>query len=88
MFASLRQCSRIIMDIVIYGWETLGNVSRLYQAPDIVRVSAPCYLKQELTEDSRTKVKYCEIIWEMMQATYPEITVSGQGPADLSVPVV
>jgi hypothetical protein len=32
-------------------------------------------------------VKYCEIIAEMMAASYPEIMVSEQGPDDLMVPV-
>jgi hypothetical protein len=87
MFAALRQTVDIPLDIVIYGWATLGNFSRVNEAPEIVRVAAPCYLKQELHGEPRTKVKYCEIIAEMMAASYPEIMVSEQGPDDLMVPV-
>jgi hypothetical protein len=87
MFAALRQTVKIPLDIVIYGWETLGNVSRELEAPEIIRVAAPCYLKQELHGEPRTKVKYCEIIREIIDASYPELTVSKQGPDDLMVPM-
>jgi len=86
MLAAIRQTVGIPMDIVIFGWETLGNVCRVSQSSDIVRVAAPCYLKQELHGDARTKVKYCEIIWEMMQANDPAIRLSEQGPSDLHIP--
>jgi hypothetical protein len=88
MLASLRQTVEIPMDIVINGWETLGSFSRMNQAPEIIRVSAPCYLKQELTGDNRAKVRYCEIIREMVDASYPELTLSDWAPDDLHVPVV
>ncbi len=87
MLAAVRQTVDIPMDIVIFGWETLGNFSRVNQSPEIIRVSAPCYLKQELHGQPRQKVRYCEIIREMIDAAYPELTVSDQGPADLHLPL-
>jgi hypothetical protein len=87
MLAAIRQTVSIPMDIVIFGWESLGSFSRVNQSPEIVRVSAPCYLKQELHGQPRRKVRYCEIIWEMMQASYPDIRVSEHGPDDLLVPM-
>jgi len=86
MLAAIRQTVRIPMDIVIFGWETLGNLCRVSQSPEIVRVAAPCYLKQELHGDARTKVRYCEIIREMAHASAPELVLSKQGPADLRIP--
>jgi hypothetical protein len=88
MLAAIRQTVHIPMDIVIFGWETLGNVCRVSQSPEIIRVAAPCYLKQELAGDARAKVKYCEIIREMVQASAPQLVLSGQGPTDLRVPAV
>ena len=52
----------------------------------MVRVAAPCYLKQELHGAARTKVKYCEIIREMIDASQPEAKLSEQGPNDLREP--
>jgi hypothetical protein len=39
-------------------------------------------------EMCREKVKYAQIIHEIIQATYPEATLSAQGPADLAIPKV
>jgi hypothetical protein len=39
-----------------------------------------------LAEMCREKVKYAEIIHEIIQATYPEAILSAQGPADLAIP--
>lgn len=86
MLAAVRQTVSIPMDIVIFGWETLGNFSRVNQSPEIVRVAAPCYLKQELTGDQRRKVRYCEIIQEMVQASHPDLVLSEHAPQDLHVP--
>lgn len=86
MLAAIRQTVGIPMDIVINGWESLGSFSRMSESPEIVRVSAPCYLKQELSGDQRDKVKYCEIIREMVEASYPDLKLSAQGPEDLSLP--
>jgi hypothetical protein len=86
MLAALRQSVDIPMDIVINGWETLGSFTRMNECPELIRVSAPCYLKQELHGDQRAKVRYCEIIREMVQASRPELTLSGPGPEDLHVP--
>ena len=86
MFAAVRQTVDIPMDIVIFGWESLGNFSRVNQCPEIIRVAAPCYLKQELHGQPRQKVRYCEIIREMVDFTYPDLIVSEQGPDDLHIP--
>ncbi len=87
MLAAIRQTVRIPMDIVVFGWDTLGNFSRIHETPEIVRVAAPCYLKQELTGDPRRKVKYCEMIWETIHENQPEIRVSECRPDDLMIPI-
>jgi hypothetical protein len=86
MLAAIRQTVDIPMDIVIFGWESLGNFSRVNQSPEIVRVAAPCYLKQELHGQPRRKIRYCEIIAEMIEASYPHAVLSEQGPDDLHAP--
>jgi hypothetical protein len=86
MLAAIRQTVRVPMDIVIFGWESLGGFSRVSQSPEIVRVAAPCYLKQELHGEPRRKIRYCEIIAEMVAASCPDIVRSKQGPEDLHLP--
>jgi len=39
-----------------------------------------------LADWAREKVKYCQIIHELIQENFPEATISPQGPADLAVP--
>jgi hypothetical protein len=88
MLAALRRVLTIPMDIVVFGWATLGKIDRLYHAPEIARVSAPCYLKQELYDSSSSKVRYSETVREIMDMVHPELSVSAQGVGDLRVGVV
>ncbi len=39
-----------------------------------------------LADMAREKVKYAQIIHELIQATYPQLKMSQQGPADLAIP--
>ena len=87
MLAAMRQAATIPMDVVIYGWPSLGNINRAWAAPDIIRVAAPCYLKQELFEDPATQARNCELIQEIVSRTDPELKLSGPSPADLRIPV-
>ncbi len=40
-----------------------------------------------LAWQAREKVKYAQIIRELVQATHPDLILSAQGPADLAIPV-
>lgn len=89
MLASLRNVTKMSLDIVVAALEDLGNINRFWETPEIVRVCSPCYLKQELAascEASREKVKYCQIIKELIESFNPALKLSQQGPRDLRIP--
>jgi hypothetical protein len=86
MLASLRQVTAIPMDLVIWAWPSLGSIRRPFEAPEMVRVAAPCYLKQELFEDPATEARNAEILGEIVQAAHPQLVLSGRGPDDLRLP--
>ena len=89
MLASLRDAVAIPLDIVVVTFEILGNFNRFWETAEMVRTTSPCYLKQELEpseEGAREKVKYCQIIAELIERRNPELKLSPHGPDDLSVP--
>ena len=107
--ASIRQAVDIPLDLHIYLTESFGGFNRFYEAPEMVRVCAPCYFKMEpgpacaagpgalykpyvspdmLAWWAREKVKYCQIIHEIIQANFPQGTMSEWGPEDLAIPKI
>lgn len=86
MLAALRKVTRVPMDIVIFAHEGLGGINRSWQTAEIVRVTSPCYLKQELSGDPAERVKNCEILRELVERVHPELKLSEQGPDDLRIP--
>ncbi|MBI4723178.1 MAG: hypothetical protein HY769_09350 [Candidatus Stahlbacteria bacterium] len=106
--ASLRQAVDIPLDLHIMLTDSFGGYIRLYEAPEMVRVCAPCYFKiepgpacaagagalykpwvdaQMLANWGREKVKYAQIIYELIQENSPEIQISAPGTKDLAIPV-
>lgn len=47
MFASIRKAIDIPIDIHIYLSDSFGGFNRFWEAPELVRVSSPCYFKIE-----------------------------------------
>ena len=47
----------------------------------------PWISPQMLADWAREKVKYCQIVHELIQENYPKATLSDLGPADLAIPV-
>ena len=47
MLAGLRSVASIPFDIHIQLWSSMGGYNRIYETPEIVRVTSPCYLKME-----------------------------------------
>jgi hypothetical protein len=47
MLAAIRKVIDIPMDVYVYVPISFGGINRFYEAPEIVRVAAPCYLKFE-----------------------------------------
>jgi len=105
--ASIRQAVDIPLDLHIYLAESFGGFNRFYEAPEMVRLCAPCYFKMEpgpacaagpgalykpyvgpdmLAWWAREKVKFCQIVHEIIQANFPEATMSELGAKDLAIP--
>jgi len=105
--ASIRQGTRLPLDLHVYLAESFGGFNRFYDAPEMARCCAPCYFKIEpgpacaagpgalykpwtsteaLVAMAREKVKYAQIIQELIQENLPEAVLSGSGPGDLAVP--
>jgi len=90
MLASLRKAIKIPLDIVTVTFEILGNFNRFWEGSEIIRVTSPCYIKQELdsgVENAKTKVQYCEIMRELINKQNPDLVLSEQGPEDLRIPL-
>jgi len=91
MLAAIRAAVRVPLDIVTQAAEqNLGAINRFWEGAEIIRVSAPCYFKQEFgpgVEGARLKVKYCEVMKELVGRVNPALKMSARGPADLRVPV-
>lgn len=47
MLAALRSVANIPFDIHVQLWSSMGGYNRIYETPEIVRVTSPCYLKME-----------------------------------------
>lgn len=47
MFASIRKAVRIPIDIHVILSESFGGFNRMWEAPELARVTAPCYFKIE-----------------------------------------
>ncbi|MDY7009385.1 MAG: hypothetical protein SVV80_01350, partial [Planctomycetota bacterium] len=45
--AAIRRTVNLPMDIHIQYWDAGGGFNRIYETPDIARVSSPCYFKME-----------------------------------------
>ncbi|MGD8966823.1 MAG: hypothetical protein PVI07_04880 [Anaerolineae bacterium] len=106
-FAAIRQAIDIPLDIHVIITDSFGGYMRFYDAPEMARVSSPCYFKIEpgpacaatgaalykpwidgnmLAEWGRVKVKYAQILHEIIQENYPELRLSALGPDDLAIP--
>ena len=47
MLAAIRSVASIPLDIHIQLWASMGGYNRIYETPEIARVSSPCYFKME-----------------------------------------
>ena len=86
----MRKAIKIPLDIVTVTFEILGNFNRFWEGSEIIRVTSPCYIKQELdsgVENAKTKVQYCEIMRELINKQNPDLVLSEQGPEDLRIPL-
>jgi hypothetical protein len=106
MFASIRKAVKIPLDVHIILSESFGGFNRMWEGPELARVTSPCYFKIEpgtalaigsgiyrpwtsedfLAKLVRDKVKYAEIIRDIIDKIHPELKLSEHGPKDLAVP--
>ncbi len=47
MLAAIRSVTSIPLDIHIQLWASMGGYNRIYETPEIARVTSPCYFKME-----------------------------------------
>ena len=101
---ALRAAVKIPMDIHVYLFDSFGGYNRFWETAELARICSPCYFKIEpgagmalykswVDENSlaflaREKVKYAQIMKEMVEQLQPELKMSAFGPPDLSIPQV
>jgi len=100
--AAIRKTVDIPVDIHICLFGSFGAFNRLYEAPEMTRVTSPCYFKIEPgtsvgtmyapwfdnTEFIRRKVEYAENLIHLVDKNYPEAKLSAMGTPDLALPRV
>ncbi len=106
MLASIRRVVKMPIDIHICLAESFGGFNRFWEAPELIRVTSPCYFKIEpgpalaagggiykpwTPEGShvflaKEKIKYAEIIRNIVKQNNPKLKLSEQGPKDLAIP--
>lgn len=90
MLAAIRQAVDIPLDVHMVTPKPVGGFIRYYEAPEMVKVAAPIYLKLGATDDptdsleakARKKVKQLILVKEKMDAYYPEAKLSPKGSID------
>ncbi len=100
--AAIRQSVDIPIDIHIVIFGSFGSMNRLYESPEMARVTSPCYFKIEPgasvgtmyvpwfdnSEFTRRKVEYAENLIQLVEKNYPEAKLSKMGASDLAIPRV
>ena len=85
MIAAIRAVTPISLDLHIL-WR--GKIARIMEAPDIVRIAAPVYLKNafgtQLSPEERCK--YGLQVVQTIQRYYPAAQQSAPGARDLAIP--
>jgi hypothetical protein len=100
--AAIRQATDFPIDIHIVLMPSFGGYNRFYDAPEITRCVQPVYYKfepgpsmglytpwssvQGLCDLAREKVKWAEIVRNIIQDNYKEAKLSKLGPKDLAIP--
>ena len=100
--AAIRQATDFPIDIHIMLFPSFGGYNRFYDAPEITRCVQPVYYKFEpgpsmalytpwssidgLSFLAREKVKWAEIVRNIIQDNYPEAKLSKLGAKDLAIP--
>jgi hypothetical protein len=97
MMASIRKSINISLDIHMENPKSSGGFIRHYEAPEIVRTSAPVYLKTggaiaghhgwDTTKTQAVeRVRQVFLVQNMIDRYYPEAKISKMGTKDMSLP--
>lgn len=87
MLASIRQAVNIPIDVHMVAPKSVGGFIRYYEAPQMIKVASPVYLKLGATEEkglsaeqkAKLKVKQMLLVKEMINKYYPQATMSKDG---------
>ena len=99
MIAALRAAVHVPIDVHTDNPPGSGGFIRVYEAPEIVRVSAPVHCKTgnsvvsghgEMTSaaDAKRMAEQAAIVVEMVGKYYPELKQSGKRAPDMRIPAV
>ncbi len=98
MLAALRGAVEVPLDLHTDNPPASGGFIRSYEAPEMVRVASPVYLKtgnsavsghgiKTTAEEGRRMAEQASIVVEMVNKYLPEAKQSGPGTSDAAVPV-
>ena len=90
MMASIRQAIDIPLDLHTENPASTGGFIRHYEVPEMIRVSAPIYLKtggsvakthswETSSADAKNRVKQVSLVKRVIDTYYPEATASPKG---------
>ncbi|MDD3515959.1 MAG: hypothetical protein PHD35_09525 [Synergistaceae bacterium] len=102
--AAIRSVTDIPIDFYIWTFDSYGGSNRMYDAPEVAKVYAPCYFKFEPAPTAgyynpfnsdeehmrlmEKKVKWAEWVIEHVALNEPGVRVSPQGAPDLHIPKI
>lgn len=97
MMADIRNAIDISMDIHTENPKSSGGFIRHYEAPDIIKVASPVYLKtggsvakshswNTSFKEASQRVKQVALVKAMIDKYYPDAKISKNGSKDLAIP--
>lgn len=97
MIAALRQAVSVPIDLHTDNPPASGGFIRTYEAPEMVRIASPVYLKSGNSavgahgiitnaNDGRNMAAQCAIVKEIMERYFPEAKQSEPGQPDMAIP--
>jgi hypothetical protein len=97
MMAAIRRSISISLDLHMENPKSSGGFIRHYEAPEIIKVAAPVYLKTggavaahhgwETTKSQAVeRVRQVFLIQSMIDRYYPEAKISNLGSDDMAIP--
>jgi hypothetical protein len=97
MMADIRRSIDISLDLHMENPKSSGGFIRHYEAPEIIRVASPVYLKtggsiaahhgwDTTKSQAKERIRQVSLVQSMINRFYPEAKISKLGTADMSVP--